>query len=64
MRKYLDVAIIGSGLGLIRLLGRSARGPRNLRLAFSWIGWGVGTAVAVGTVRSRSRRALTSTRPD
>ncbi|HEU0257068.1 MAG TPA: hypothetical protein VFQ96_04435 [Microbacteriaceae bacterium] len=56
MRKYVSVAMLGVVFGLFRLLRRTARGPRDKRLALSWLGWGVGTSLTCGSIRARSRR--------
>ncbi len=58
MRKYLlSGAIIGAGFGLLALLSSTLRGPRNLQLLLSWVGWAAGAAGAVLTVQDASKSA-------
>lgn len=57
MRKYLfSGAVIGSAFGLIGLVRSTARGPRDTRLALNWAGWAIGMAIAVGSLREKSRQ--------
>lgn len=57
MRKYVTAAMFGTALGLTRLAWRTTRGPRDTRLALSWIAWACAAAMTADTIRTRSRRA-------
>jgi len=65
VRKYLFSGVLVSGvLGAIRLARRTAKGPRDARLALDAAAWALGTAVAIGSLRERSRRMADARRAD
>lgn len=51
MRKFLlnpgFLAAVAGGIGVVRA---TVQGPRDWRLALLWASWGIGVALAVGTV--------------
>jgi hypothetical protein len=51
MRKYLtNGAVLSSVFGAVGVLKATKQGPRDWRLALMWVSWGIGVAIAVGTV--------------
>jgi len=51
MRKFLfNSAMIGVVAGGWNIVQATRHGPRDWRLALTWIGWGISVAVAVGNV--------------
>ncbi|GAA2171852.1 hypothetical protein GCM10009846_07450 [Agrococcus versicolor] len=57
MRKYLlnpgFVAAIVSGIGVVKM---TREGPRDWRLGLLWASWGIGIALAVGSVLDDDKR--------
>ena len=62
MRKFLfNGAMIGVVAGGWNILQATRHGPRDWRLALTWIGWGLSVAVAVGNVvKDADEKSLTS----
>ncbi|WP_413318908.1 hypothetical protein AA0Z99_01830 [Agrococcus sp. 1P02AA] len=54
MRKYLFnagvLSAIASGLGVAKA---TRQGPRDWRLGLLWASWGIGVALALGSVKQR-----------
>ncbi|MDM4762669.1 hypothetical protein QT381_06580 [Galbitalea sp. SE-J8] len=51
MRKYLfNTQLLGAVVGGWTTLQATRKGPRDWRLALMWAGWGIGVAVAIGTI--------------
>ncbi len=64
MRKFLfNGAVWSSILSGYSVLQTTRRGPRDWRLALTWVAWFATTAVAVGTV-IEDDRALRARQPD
>jgi hypothetical protein len=58
MRKYLfNGAIIGSVVGGWAVVQTTRNGPRDWKLALSWISWALTLAIAIGTVKEESAKA-------
>jgi hypothetical protein len=56
MRKYLfNTQLLGAVVGGWSTLQATRNGPRDWRLALMWAGWGIGVAVAVGTIIIEAR---------
>jgi hypothetical protein len=66
MRKFLfNGAMIGVVVGGWHILQATKHGPRDWRLALTWIGWGLSVAVAVGNVvKDADDKALSSRASD
>ncbi|WP_072314144.1 hypothetical protein [Agrococcus sp. Marseille-P2731] len=54
MRKYLFnagvLSAVASGIGVAKA---TRQGPRDWRLALLWASWGIGVALALGSVKQR-----------
>lgn len=56
MRKYLfNTQLLGAVVSGWSTVQATRHGPRDWRLALMWAGWGIGVAVAVGTVIIEAR---------
>ena len=56
MRKYLfNLGLISAVLGVIGVIRQTQRGPRDWRLLLGWLTWGIGVAIAVGTVIEQAK---------
>lgn len=56
MRKFLFnpgfLSAVASAVGVVKL---TRDGPRDWRLALLWVSWGIGVALAVGSVMDQDR---------
>ncbi len=51
MRRYIfNTGLLGAAAGVVPAIRQSIRGPRDWRLALTWVGWGIGVAIAIGNV--------------
>lgn len=51
MRKYIfNGAVISAAFSAVGVLQQTKNGPRDWRLALSWVSWGISVAIAVGTI--------------
>ena len=58
MRKYLfNTSVLSSAFGIFGLAKTTKNGPRDWRLVLLWLAWGIGVAIAVGTVIEKNREA-------
>lgn len=58
MRKYLlSPSLLGAIFGAIGVVQTTRKGPRDWRLILMWITWGLGVAIAVGTVQEKAKEA-------
>ena len=58
MRRYIfNPAVLGAVAGVVPAIRQSIRGPRDWRLALTWVGWGINVAIAIGTVVEVNRLA-------
>jgi uncharacterized membrane protein YfcA len=56
VRKYLlNGGVIGAVVGAWSVIQQPRKGPRNWILILVWISWGLSLAVAIGTVREKSK---------
>ncbi len=64
MRRFLtSTAVLGSVVGVIGPIRATTKGPRDWRLALTWAAWGIGVAIAIGTVIEESKEIERSTPP-
>lgn len=57
MRKYLlNGSVLGAVFGAWSVIQSTRRGPRNGLLILIWLSWGLSLAVAIGTVREKSKQ--------
>lgn len=58
MRKYLlNGGVLGAVFGAWSVIQATRRGPRNRLLILIWLSWALSMAVAIETVREKSRKA-------
>ncbi len=58
MRKFLLSPGVWTSLFPVIGIARTTRsGPRDWRLVLMWVNWGIGVALAVGSVLEKSRQA-------
>ncbi|TAM71362.1 MAG: hypothetical protein EPN48_01990 [Microbacteriaceae bacterium] len=58
MRKYLlNGSVLGAVFGAWSVIQSTRRGPRNRLLLLVWLSWALSLAVAIETVREKSREA-------
>jgi hypothetical protein len=56
MRKYLlNGSVIGAVIGAWSVVQTTRKGPRNWMLALLWVNWALSLALAIGTVREKSK---------
>jgi len=56
MRKYLlNGSVIGAAFGAWSVIQQTRKGPRNWLLILVWASWALSLAVAIGTVREKSK---------
>lgn len=56
MRKFLfNAGVIGALVGATGVIRQTISGPRNWRLILMWLSWGIGVAIAVGSVIEQNR---------
>ncbi|MGO3886036.1 MAG: hypothetical protein ACTJHU_07045 [Mycetocola sp.] len=56
MRKYLlNTSVLGSVAGAWSVVRATKDGPRDWRLVLLWVSWGIGVALAVGSVIEQSK---------
>ena len=56
MRKYLfNLGLISAVLGVVGVIRQTQHGPRDWRLLLGWLTWGIGVAIAVGTVIEQAK---------
>lgn len=58
MRKYLlNGGVLWAAFGSWSIIQATRRGPRNRLLVLMWLSWALSMALAVETVREKSRKA-------
>ncbi|WP_430592468.1 hypothetical protein [Humidisolicoccus flavus] len=58
MRKYLfNTGFISSVVSGVGVAKATANGPRDWRLALLWASWGIGVALAIGSVIEQNKMA-------
>ena len=58
MRKYVfNTSVLSSVFGILGLAKTTKNGPRDWRLVLLWLAWGIGVAIAVGTVIEKNKEA-------